>query len=306
MNMVDKFYDLIDNCCTLLNAKLHLNYLDCLIRVCKDLTVELDESKLEEEDVKILQNKYEEISKLEINNEEVRQAMELLIIKGAKHVNMSLDLMTPDYINYIFGYLVNSYFKNKKDKITILDPEVGTGNMINAVSNFIEMDSKLIGIENNADLIDLCRGNTEVQNNEISLYFQDTLTTLLESADVVIGDLNAETKDNKYYPYEIILNYNKNINEGGIFIYLIENDFFTKPEIEKFRKEFKGTFLGLFVLPTELFQKGTVGKSILVGSPKYISDFEMMAAQMPNVNDKEKFLNSLQDIQNWINRIKEI
>lgn len=305
MNVVDQFYDVIDECCMLLNEKLHLNYLDCLIRVGNDLLYEINDSKLEEEDYKFLESKYQMIQEISITNEEVRQAMQLLIIKALKHINMNLEIMTPDYINYIIGYLINEYFNNNKKIITILDTEVGTGNLINAVANFVENETNLIGVENNKILIDVCKTNSELQNNEIVLYFQDTLTKIMDKVDVAIGDLEATEKDNKYYPYEIILNYLSNINEDGVFIYLIENDFFNRKQLTDFKNKFNGTFLGLIVLPNNLFNEKHIGKSILIGSPKKINNLEMMIIQLSELNNKEKFLKNLQEIEQWIKRIRE-
>lgn len=306
MNVVDQFYDLIDECCMKLNEKLHLNYFDCLVRVANDILYEVNDSKLEEDDLKFLEEKYDQLPNIKITNEEVRLAMQLLIIKAMKHINMNLEIMTPDYINYIIGYLVNSYYKGTKKKVSILDVEVGTGNLINTISNFSEFETNLIGVENNQLLIDICKANTELQNNEITLYFQDVLTTFLEEVDVIVGDLDCDTKENKYYPYEIIINYLPNLNKDGIFIYLIENDFFTKEQINNFKKDFQGTFLGLIVLPQNLFNKDHIGKSLLIGTSKKLTSFEMMIMQLSDINNKDKFYKDLEEIQNWIKKIKEI
>lgn len=305
MNVVDQFYDLIDECCMKLNEKLHLNYFDSLLRVSNDIIYGIDDSRLDEEDISMLNNNYKKLENFEITNEEVRLAMQLLIIKAMKHINMNLELMTPDYINYIIGYLINSYFNNTKS-IDILDVEVGTGNLINAVSNYIECESNLIGVDHNKLLIDICKVNSNLQNNDINLYFQDTITPIMDKVDVVIGDLDCtETEDGKYYPYLILNNYLNNINDNGIFIYLIENDFFNKPNLEKFKEEFYGTFLGLIVLPQSLFHKGHIGKSLLVGTNKKINNFEMMILQLSDINNQDKFYKDLKEIQEWINKIKE-
>lgn len=306
MNVVDQYYDIIDECCMFLNEKLHINYFDSLIRVANDILYEINDSKLDDEDINFLEEKYQSLMNLKITNEEVRLSMQLLIIKAMKHINMNLEIMTPDYINYVIGYLIKSYFENKKDKISILDVEVGTGNLINAVSNFIDNECDLIGVDHNQLLIDLCKVNSELQNNEISLYFQDTLTEIMEEVDVIIGDLDGIEDNGKYYPYEILLNYIPNLKEHGLFIYLIENDFFSKTSLDDFKNNFQGTFLGLIVLPQNLFNANHIGKSILVGCGKKINNFEMMIMQLSDLNNKEKFMNDIKEIQEWIIKIKEI
>ncbi len=304
MNVVDQFYDIIDECCMKLNEKLHLNYLDSLIRVSNDFLNEIDVSRLDEEDISFLQSNYEKLMEIKITNEEVRLTMQLLIIKAMKHVNMDLGLMTPDYINYIIGYLINSFYKGYKKEITVLDVEVGTGNLINAVSNFCENETNLIGVENNKNLIDICKCNCELQNNEITLYFQDTLTTIMDQVDIAIGDIDCIENNDKYYPYEIILNYLPNIKKDGLFIYLIENDFFNKKQLENFKKEFKGTLLGLIVLPKNLFHKDHIGKSLLIGTNQEIKNYEMMIMQLSNIENKDKFYKDLNEIQEWIQKIR--
>ena len=97
-----------------------------------------------------------------------------------------------------------------------------------------------------------------------------------------------------------------NIDDEGIFIYLIENDFFNKEQINDFKSKFKGTLLGLIVLPNGLFNKNHIGKSILVGSPLQLKNFDMMVMQMASINEQEKFYNNINEIQEWIKKIKEI
>lgn len=305
MNAIDKFYDLIDECCMLLNDKIKLNYFDALIRVVNDLVDQIDDSRLDESDVLLLEEKYNKISEITITNDQVRQVMQLLIIKAMKHINMNLEIMTPDYINYIISFIIDCYFSDLK-KITVLDVEVGTGNLVNTISNFVKCETDLIGIENNKLLINLCKANCEIQNNVISLYFQDVLTKIVEEVDVVVGDLDCITMNDKYYPYEIINNYLLNIDDDGLFIYLIENDFFNQKQMVDFKKNFSGTFLGLIVLPNELFNKNHIGKSLLIGTPKKLNNFEMMIMQMSSLNNQEKIIHNINEIQQWIKKIKEI
>ena len=106
-------------------------------------------------------------------------------------------------------------------------------------------------------------------------------------------------------PYEIINNYTHNVRDKGLFMYLVQNDFFSKQGIENFKTTFKGTFLGLILLPEDLFQKGHIGKSILIGSPRKLKNFDMMVIQMPNLEDTEKFKNNITDINKWIKKVKE-
>ena len=58
---------------------------------------------------------FNEIRKLECNQEELRKVFLLLSIKGFKHANFSLDIITPDAVSIICSYFVESLLK-KVDK----------------------------------------------------------------------------------------------------------------------------------------------------------------------------------------------
>ena len=72
------------------------------------------------------------------------------------------------------------------------------------------------------------------------------------------------------------------------------------------KTNFKGTLLGLIVLPKELFNENHIGKSLLIGSPRQFKNFEMMIMQLSNINNKNKFYEDINEIQEWIKKIKEI
>ena len=82
--------------------------------------------------------------------------------------------------------------------------------------------------------------------------------------------------------------------------------FFSKEQMNDFKSKFDGTLLGLIVLPQSLFNKEHIGKSLLIGSKKQFKNFEMMIMQLADINNKDKFYNDLQEIQQWIKKIKEI
>ena len=82
--------------------------------------------------------------------------------------------------------------------------------------------------------------------------------------------------------------------------------YYTKTSLDDFKNNFQGTFLGLIVLPQNLFNANHIGKSILVGCGKKINNFEMMIMQLSDLNNKEKFMNDIKEIQEWIIKIKEI
>ena len=59
------------------------------------------------------------------------------MLKEGAHPNHQ---MTPDTIGLFLGYLV-SKFLGKQKNVTILDPAVGTGNLLTAILNYLSLES---------------------------------------------------------------------------------------------------------------------------------------------------------------------
>lgn len=275
---VDLFYDLFDEAAMLHYLTLELKYLDAFIKVSEGiLWGELDR-RLDEEKQEKLKKIYEKISACDFCNEEIRLALELLLVKGFKHENLSLDLMTPDSINYLFVRIISRLFP--EGRIAILDTALGTGNLLSAVHNNLKNETVLCGIERDERLTRIACLAADLQGTEVTVYCQDALLDVYEVADVVIGDIDSYylaeglpledelyQRGVRYFPYLLLHKRLKNIRPGGYFIYLVDNDIFQKPkgEILKALLEKEARLPGLILLPKTIVQPGHPGKSILIG-----------------------------------------
>lgn len=300
IDRVDLYYNLIDKACMLLYKELNMNYLNALIRVSRDLTISFDDSLLEKGAIKKLEQIYEQIEQEDFVNEDIRLALELLVVKGLKHLNYyNLDVLTPDTLNYLFAFLVQELFDKK---ITILDITLKTGNMINCIANYISCESNLIGIEKESLLSEISRGFSELQGNQILIYNNQVVDPILDYVDVVIGELKSEIVNDEFLPYKLILKFMDNLNEDGYFIYLIDNDFFKQKVINDFRRKFNGTFLGLIVLPDSLFINQS--KSILIGCKELKQNFEMLVMNIKDIKDKNEMQKTFTYLKKWIKELK--
>ncbi|MFA6627632.1 MAG: hypothetical protein WCT17_03800 [Bacilli bacterium] len=298
---IDLYTKEMERACLILHEALDLDFFDCLIRAGKDLLDDVDESGLEQETVKKLDDIYGRIRKVTFVNEEVRLSMELLIVKAFKHRNLySLSLMTPDAINYLFAYFVGKLFIPNR---TIIDVALGTGNLLMAIANYLSSPVKFVGIEKDPSLAQLARLNADLQGNLVQIYANDCLDPLNERAQIVVGDLDSNGGE-AYFPYEVVLQTLTFLDEEGIFIILIDNDFFNQPSIETFRSHFTGTMLGLIVLPETLFQNNVIGKSILLGCKKSLTSYEMMVTSFPGLNQTEQLNNTIDTLDQWIKQLK--
>ncbi len=305
MKNIDAYYDLYDKACLYLVEKANLNYLQAYLRIYNDIKDGNTSSKgLSEREVEKLKEYEDGIASIYILNEEIREALVLILIKAFKHVDASLDLITPDYIGYLFAFIIQNLFEKdieneKMDKISILDINLGTGNLINLISNNLNFDTELKGIEIDEGYAYIASAFSDLQGNEMTIYRNSCLDYLQISANVIIGDLDCVYQDNKYLPYEAILKYQNTTVDKTFMVFLVNNDFFNQEGIEDFKKRFKGSIIGLIALDKSLFKKNQ--KSILIISPKKYKQLDTLASILPSTKDA-KYKETLLDIKKWLKR----
>lgn len=271
---VSFFYNLVDTACSYIYEETKKNYLDSLIIVSEELTSNKEVIKLTKETREKIRLVYESIEEKDFVNEEIRLAMELLIVKGLKHVNYPLDILTPNTINYLFVIITSLLFK---DNISILDTTLKTSTTIMCLCNNLKYEVEAIGIEENKRLVELAKCQAALESNMLKIYYQDYQKPVLDIVDLVIGNLEE-------HPWEIFVERLNNVRENGFFIYLINNDFFSDPRVAKIKQEIdkECTFLSLITLPKTLFQENQVGKSIIIGQKKVLKDYNINVVTIEN------------------------
>lgn len=300
---VDLFYDLIDKACMIYYNDIKRDYLEAFISFTNALINGLDEPKLSSKAVQKLEKIINQISSQDFLNEEVRLAVELVLIKGYKHRNLLLDFLTPDGVSYIFSFIVNSIINNDQkykdlddddfDEVVVMDTVMGAGNMLNTIINNGARNITGIGIERDILLANLAKSLAEIIDNDIIVNVQDAKVKFNALADIIVGDFG-ETED----VYDIILARLDNILNNGYFAYMVNNDFFTKATNE-FKEALlkEATLMGLIVLPSNFVKKGHVGKSIIVGKKEILKDYQMSVISidenLSDMNNVAKKINKM-------------
>ena len=300
---VDLFYDLIDKACMIYYNDIKRDYLEAFISFTNALINGLDEPKLSNKAVQKLEKIINQISSQDFLNEEVRLAVELVLIKGYKHRNLLLDFLTPDGVSYIFSFIVNSIINNDPkykdlddddfDEVVVMDTVMGAGNMLNTIINNGVRNITGIGIERDILLANLAKSLAEIIDNDIIVNVQDAKVKFNALADIIVGDFG-ETED----VYDIILARLDNILNNGYFAYMVNNDFFTKATNE-FKEALlkEATLMGLIVLPSNFVKKGHVGKSIIVGKKEILKDYQMsiisIDENLSDMNNVAKKINKM-------------
>lgn len=300
---VDLFYDLIDKACMIYYNDIKRDYLEAFISFTNALINGLDEPKLSNKAVQKLEKIINQISSQDFLNEEVRLAVELVLIKGYKHRNLLLDFLTPDGVSYIFSFIVNSIINNDSkykdlddddfDEVVVMDTVMGAGNMLNTIINNGVRNITGIGIERDILLANLAKSLAEIIDNDIIVNVQDAKVKFNALADIIVGDFG-ETED----VYDIILARLDNILNNGYFAYMVNNDFFTIATNE-FKEALlkEATLMGLIVLPSNFVKKGHVGKSIIVGKKEILKDYQMSVISidenLSDMNNVAKKINKM-------------
>ncbi|MGL4338117.1 MAG: class I SAM-dependent methyltransferase [Turicibacter sp.] len=317
-DVIEKLFDLVDETAMIISAELKLNYLHALCETCKNIMSQ-DVNQMFNDDIKqALETHYEELEGLEFTQEEVRKALQLGILKGLKAERLSNEIMTPDSIAMMVGYLVSKFIPDMTH-LNMADLSVGTGNFLTAILNYFEKQPHLIyGVDVDTDLLKIAYTLSDMQEHEIQFYQQSSLKPLLiEPLDLIIGDLPVGTADISdlslslstmginYLPYLLIENHIQYLKPGGYAFYVIPNDLFSQPHSSHFHELLsKETFIqGVLQLPETMFKSQEFGKSIFIIQKKgdNISPVkEVLLAELPSFSDAQKVNTTLSRIEDWI------
>lgn len=305
----------LDNVGETQNIEIKVTYLDAIYQVLnaymddQEINVTLDfEPKLHE----FLEKLDEWFENHEVNTEEIRKSFLLLIIKGFKHAQYSLDLITPDAVGMILVHLVDSYTANDK-KIKIIDPNAGSGNLIFLLNNYLDKELEFTAIEIHEGLANLISALANFSEIKVDVMLQDALNQTYSDQTILVTDVAAYEYDTmlydsylankgvKYFPYLLIEKYlsvDKPIKKQ---MYLIDHDFFEQPGSELFKQFLKehAYIKSLITLPSTYFQTPDFTKGILILEPLDEQQTHKTNVYMlPSIKEEKNF-------KQVLNKIKE-
>jgi site-specific DNA-methyltransferase (adenine-specific) len=321
-NKIEQLYDLMDSAAEWILQDLQVSYLEALAEAGEIfLAGSIQQLPLSEdiaEKVNNLIKKYEESDAFEA--EIIRKAFQLALLKNMKHYHPNRQ-MTPDTIGLFISYLFNKFVHEDKP-VSIMDPAVGTGNLLFTVLNQLSGKAgKVYGADIDDILIKLAFIQADMQKKEITFFNQDSLQLVFaEQVDTIISDLPVG-----YYPNdEAAKNYELRANEGHSFshyLYIEQSLRYTKPGGYLFfvipNQLFTGTeskellaFLAkeahiyaILKLPSSIFKNESFGKSILVLRKKgndQAAPSQILAADLPSFSDKNGMVRIMKQLEQWM------
>ncbi|WLR44183.1 class I SAM-dependent methyltransferase [Bacillus carboniphilus] len=262
------------------------------------------------------------------SKEEIRKSVQLVILKGQKEGTQPNHQMTPDAISIFMGYLVHKFvqvLENNKN-VTVLDPVVGSGNLLTAVLNQLDVKTSY-GIDIDEVLLKISMLNGNAQAHHLELFLQDSLMPFyIEPVDLVVADLpvgyypndeNAATFELKSeqghsYAHHLLIEQSLSyLKTDGYGFFIIPNQLFDSPEAHKLK-----TFLqkhaivqGVIQLPLNVFKSEKYAKSIFILQKKgdeTKAPKQAMLVNMPSFSDPSKVESVLGKIDQWIKENKII
>jgi site-specific DNA-methyltransferase (adenine-specific) len=322
----ENLFNVLDETASILQEELSCTYLEAIAESGENLFHQnVVQDELNELTQKRLQKKYAEVDLNDTGKEQIRKALQLAILKGMKESSQPNHQMTPDAIGMFISYLVGKFTKGWKE-LQLLDPAVGTGNLLTTVLNGLtDKEVSSVGIDIDDLLIKLAYVGANLQKHPLQLFNQDSLEPLfIDPVDVVISDLPVG-----YYPndlraadYELksetghsfahhlfIEQSIKHTNPGGYLFFLVPNHLFQSEEAKKLHDYFKEQVYiqGLLQLPLSLFKNEKSAKSILILQKKKADikpPKEVLMANMPSLSNQKAMENMLAKMDQWFKENK--
>ena len=256
--------------------------------------------------------------------EDIRKAIQLAVLKGMKEHVQPHHQMTPDALGLLVGYLVELFVKDKQ--ATVLDPAVGTGNLLFTVMNYLDGQITGAGVELDDLLIRLASNIGNLVEQPVTLYLQDALQPLLiDPVDAVVSDLpvgfyadeeNAATfelqaEEGMSYAHHLFIEQSlKHTKEGGFLFFIVPKALFESPLAGQLHDYLKKTahIQAVMELPENLFKNETHAKGILVLQKRKEGvrpPREVLLARVPNMSKPESMAKFFSQVNSWFKENKQ-
>lgn len=328
MTPVEKLFTAFNETADILKEELSCTYLEALAETGENLFQEnILQEEISEISKKRLEKTYKDIKLDEFSKEQIRKGFQLAILKGMQEHVQPNHQMTPDSVGIFIGYLVNKFVVKKHYRL--LDPAIGTGNLLSTVLNQ-QPDQSVdsVGVEIDDLLIRLAYVNANLQKHSVELFNQDSLEPLfVDPADVVIcdlpigfypNDLRAEEFEMKaaeghtYSHHLFIEQSTKHVKEGGYLFFIIPNGLFESEQATLLHEFIKKHLIvqGVLQLPESLFKNKQAAKSILIlqkNGPDVKAPKQALLAELPKLSDGAAVNRILNKIDVWFqeNKLEE-
>ncbi|MBY0124091.1 class I SAM-dependent methyltransferase [Bacillus sp. S/N-304-OC-R1] len=317
---VEEMFTVFNETAEMIQEELSCTYLEALAETGENMFHgSILQDELSELTVKRLKKGYESIRLDSFDKEEIRKAFQLAILKGMREMVQPNHQMTPDAVGMLMGYLVNKFIQ--KQEFHLLDPAVGTGNLLTTVIN--QQHNKTVhatGIDIDDVLIKLSYVNANLQQHPIRFFNQDSLEPLfIEAADAVISDLpvgyypndlraadyEMKAEQGHTYAHHLFMEQSmRHVKEGGYLFFIVPNGLFESEQAPSLHEYIKkhANIQGLLQLPLTLFKNEKSAKSIFILQKKgegVKAPKQVLLANLPSLSKTLEVEKILLKIDGW-------
>ncbi|MCC2503855.1 MULTISPECIES: class I SAM-dependent methyltransferase [Bacillus cereus group] len=319
---VETLFSIFDSSAVVLRKELDVTYLEALVETGDNLFEgAILQEELSESAIERLNREYSTFNEETYKGEEIRKAFQLAILKGMKEGVQANHEMTPDAVGMFMSYLFHKFMQGQNE-ITVLDPAIGTGNLMTTVFNSAKEGLTMsgFGVEVDEVLIKLALVNANLQKHAIEFFHQDGLAPLyIDPVDAVVSDLPVG-----YYPNEIgaseyklkadegmsyahhlfIEQSVKHTKEGGYLFFLVPNFIFESDQAPKLHAFIKKTCFiqGLLQLPVSMFKNEKNAKSIFVLQKKGANvtmPKQALLVELPKFSNMKAMEDIMDQLNTW-------
>lgn len=319
---VETLFSIFDSSAVVLRKELDVTYLEALVETGDNLFEgAILQEELSESAIERLNREYSTFNEETYKGEEIRKAFQLAILKGMKEGVQANHEMTPDAVGMFMSYLFHKFMQGQNE-ITVLDPAIGTGNLMTTVFNSAKEGLTMsgFGVEVDEVLIKLALVNANLQKHAIEFFHQDGLAPLyIDPVDAVVSDLPVG-----YYPNEIgaseyklkadegmsyahhlfIEQSVKHTKEGSYLFFLVPNFIFESDQAPKLHAFIKETCFiqGLLQLPVSMFKNEKNAKSIFVLQKKGANvtmPKQALLVELPKFSNMKAMEDIMDQLNTW-------
>lgn len=254
-----------------------------------------------------------------VTKEEIRRGIQLAILKGMKQHAQPNHQMTPDSIGLLLGHIATKLMENR-ETVTILDPTVGTGNLLYTIMNGMEGETTAHGVEIDDLLVRLAAVVAEILEQQVTFLVQDALRPLfIDPVDLVVSDLpvgyypddengmNYELMppEGHAYAHHLFIEQSlRHAKKGGYAMFIIPSNLFESEQASQLHAFLKkqAVIRAVIQLPSSLFQSKVHEKSLLIlqnPSEEMKTTPEVLLAKVPDMKNKQAMARFLQDVDEW-------
>ena len=319
---VETLFSIFDSSAVVLRKELDVTYLEALVETGDNLFEgAILQEELSEAAIERLNREYSTFNEETYKGEEIRKAFQLAILKGMKEGVQANHEMTPDAVGMFMSYLFHKFMKGQNE-ITVLDPAIGTGNLMTTVFNSAQENVTMsgFGVEVDEVLIKLALVNANLQKHAIEFFHQDGLAPLyIDPVDAVISDLpigyypneigaseyKLKADEGMSYAHHLFIEQSvKHTKEGGYLFFLVPNFIFESDQAPKLHAFIKETCFiqGLLQLPVSMFKNEKNAKSIFVlqkKGPSVTMPKQALLVELPKFSNMKAMEDIMDQLNTW-------